>query len=44
MAKKELKKHLTETRGLYQGRRLEGKVRNLSIKPAKKQKSHKIID
>lgn len=38
MAKKELKMHLRETRGLYQGRRLEGKVRNLGIKPAKKQK------
>jgi len=39
MAKKELKKHLTETRGLYQGRRLEGKVKNIGIKPIKKQKS-----
>jgi hypothetical protein len=38
MAKKELKIHIKETRGLYQGRRLEGKVENTWIKTVKKPK------
>ncbi|MFZ2072646.1 MAG: hypothetical protein WA101_00250 [Minisyncoccia bacterium] len=41
MVKKLLKIHLTETRGLYQGRRLEGKVKNTSIKPIRKAKQKK---